>query len=80
MGFSTYISCHVVEKAGVNQVSLCLLHSKHSCNISLGIDNLSPTLKRKLEQKKSVPKEMDYEVCILKSTGQVGQYKSLRCL
>lgn len=33
-----------------------------------------------MKQKKSVPKEMEYEVCILKSTGQVGQYKSLRYL
>lgn len=79
-GFSTDVSCCVVEKAGVNQVWLCLLQSKHSCNTSLGIDNLSATLKRKLEQKKSVPKEMDCEVCIPKSIGQVRQYKSLRCL
>lgn len=80
LGFSAEVSCCVVEKAGVNQVCLCLLHTKHSCKTSLGIDDLSATLKRKLEQKKNVPKEMDYEVCIPKRTRQVGQYKSLRCL
>lgn len=67
--------CIVVEKAGVNQVWLSLFYSKHSCNTFLGISNLSATLKRKLEQKKSVPKEIIIKCASLKAQEKLDNIK-----
>lgn len=46
---STEVSCHVIGKAGLKQIRLCLLHCKNSCKIFSGHDNLSRTVENWFE-------------------------------